>query len=46
MLYALCKEHLEVAADTYDKAWQLLDETYGLLSSDYDDWLMEGDENA
>lgn len=46
MLYALCREDLEHVIETYDEAWQLLDEAYGLLSSDCDDWLIQGDENV
>jgi hypothetical protein len=46
MLYALCEEDLERVIETYDEAWQLLDEAYGLLSVDYEDWITEVDENV
>ena len=46
MLYALCQEDLEHVIETYDEAWQLLDEAYGLLSVDCEDWITEVDENV
>ena len=46
MLYALCQEDIEHVIKTYDDAWQLLDEAYGLLSVDYEDWITEVDENV
>ena len=46
MLYALCKEDLETVIETYDKAWQLLDEAYGSLSQEYGDWIMDVDDNV
>jgi hypothetical protein len=46
MLYALCQEDLEHVIETYDEAWQLLDEAYGLLSVDYEDWITEVEENV